>query len=136
MEDVVCVCLGCNSLLLLAQYRNNQYKLGRPLFIHGFHDAIAFLGLMEKSCEGVLVNDDDGSRRVCLCNIETEKETVHDPRLGDLPHKWKWVRTDGDPDICEWFENSTTGEQVNSNPRMLPDALRERSVALETFERV
>jgi hypothetical protein len=82
MEDVVCVCLGCNSLLLLAQYRNNQYKLGRPLFIHGFHDAIAFLGLREKSCEGVLVNDDDGSRRVYLRNIETEKETVHDPRPG------------------------------------------------------
>jgi hypothetical protein len=70
-------------------------------------------------------------------NSETKITCDEDPRLGPLPEEWEAVdrgeRTSEDPRIFRCFRNKQTGEVVNSNPRMEPEALRHRGVKLWEF---
>ena len=62
-----------------------------------------------------------------------------DPRLGEPPLDWeevKSVRTPEDPLHFRRFKNRKTGEVVNGDPRLFPDALRERGVPITTFRLV
>jgi hypothetical protein len=70
-------------------------------------------------------------------NSETNTTCDEDPRLGLLPEEWEVVdcgeRTSEDPRIFRCFKNKQTGEIVNSDPRMEPEALSRRGVELRTF---
>jgi hypothetical protein len=64
------------------------------------------------------------------------QETVDDPRLPPL-QGWERLeedRTGDDPEIFQMFRSLSTGEGVNFDPRMSPDELRSRGVALRTFQ--
>lgn len=70
-------------------------------------------------------------------NSETKITQDEDPRLGPLPEEWAAMgrkeRTSEDPRIFAYFKNKQTGEIVNSDPRMEPEALRNKGVKLKTF---
>jgi hypothetical protein len=61
-------------------------------------------------------------------------------RLNPLDDSWERVNledlgrelTGGDPEICD-FRNNLTGEIMDSDPRYLPEALRDWGVQLEEF---
>ena len=55
-----------------------------------------------------------------------------DPRLGPIPDDWEQLEND-DPHRLQKWKNVATGEVINSDPRLLPSALRERGVKLQTF---
>lgn len=59
-----------------------------------------------------------------------------DPRLGPLPVQWEEMRPEGkevDVNVASRFKNRDTGEVMDSDPRLLPDALRDRGIPLESF---
>jgi len=75
-------------------------------------------------------------REPSFWNAETNSSSLDDPRLGDLPHEWEKIELKRTPDsalICSPHRNKITGDIVNSDPRMFPDALRARGVKLEEF---
>jgi hypothetical protein len=55
-----------------------------------------------------------------------------DPRLGPVSDDWENLEND-DPHRIQKWKNKTTGETINSDPRLLPQALIERGVKLQTF---
>ena len=72
-------------------------------------------------------------------NTDTKTICTDDPRLGPLPSEWEPLdrdRTPDDPLHYAWFKNKVTGEEMNSDPRLLPEALEKRGVELQTFRLV
>jgi hypothetical protein len=73
-------------------------------------------------------------------NAETGEHTTEDPRLEPHP---EWERIDledlgrdltgDDPEFCDFFRNKSTGELINYDPRLLPEALKARGVQLRNF---
>ena len=55
-----------------------------------------------------------------------------DPRLGPVSDDWENLEND-DPHRIQKWKNKATGETINSDPRLLPQALIERGVKLQTF---
>jgi len=72
-------------------------------------------------------------------NTDTGVEQNEDPRLDDDDDLGEWKRVDNheleadNPMVYDCFKNMRTGEVMNSDPRMLPDALRARGVKLTEF---
>jgi hypothetical protein len=72
-------------------------------------------------------------------NTATGEESDDDPRLQDVPVPQGWrplsgvERTRDDPVTVKWFENETTGQRINFDPRMTGERLVERGVAVQTF---
>ena len=72
-------------------------------------------------------------------NSGTNFTSREDPRLGALPAEWESVqqeRTPEDPIYFAPHRNKRTGELINSDPRLLPEALIARGIKLETFQLV
>lgn len=70
-------------------------------------------------------------------NSSTGVLTEEDPRLDSLPVEWERVQADRTPDdplVFALFRNKVTGEVMNSDPRLLPEALKEHGVDLKTFQ--
>jgi len=67
-------------------------------------------------------------------NTDTKKlvDLRGDPRLGPIPDGWEQLEND-DPHRLQKWKNVKTGELINSDPRLLPSALVERGVKLQTF---
>ena len=64
---------------------------------------------------------------------------MDDPRLESLPGNWEramYERHADDPAILERFKNSETGEIVNYDPRLSPQALEARCVELQLIKLV
>lgn len=75
----------------------------------------------------------------CYWNEDTKKLSREDPRLGDLPEEWERINVEkkyGDPLLFAPHKNRVTGEVINSDPRLLPEALAARGVKLRTFRLV
>lgn len=65
---------------------------------------------------------------------DSGQKTLEDPRLPPLPPGWEELRADDDsrPE----FKQMTSGEVQDSDPRMSPEALKERGIILEEFRLV
>ena len=70
-------------------------------------------------------------------NPTTDELTREDPRLEPHPD---WERVEqtmpleqDDPEVCDFFRNKRTGEVMDSDPRISPEALEARGVKLRTF---
>lgn len=84
---------------------------------------------------------EDGLLRPVYHNSDTDTTCVDDPRLIDwaLPPGWEpmpWTRTRDDPIACAKYRNKTTGEEINSDPRLLPQGLVERGIPCEVIDLV
>ena len=69
----------------------------------------------------------------------TEEVSQEDPRLGPLPKKWERVeleRTPDDPLLFAPHRNTVTGEIINSDPRMFPEALKARGIKFQQLRLV
>jgi len=140
MDDVVCTVLGCNTLLILRPASNSpdSFELVGECYFYGLMCGESLLGPLpfpwKRRREGSSVpfKPDIG----VYWNSEANELTSDDPRLPPLPSEWEKVereRGKDDPIIFTLHRNKLTGELINSDPRMLPDALRERGVELEEF---
>ncbi|KLU92599.1 hypothetical protein MAPG_11544 [Magnaporthiopsis poae ATCC 64411] len=143
--DVVVVLLGCSSPMLLRPGPSpGEYLVVGECHSVNLQDATALLGPLPPPGRVEVVFDGRGGDiTVQFLDPETGSRTNEDPRLPPLPPPWVAVdnvaatgtleRSLDDPYIFRRFRNRETGEVVNSDPRMSPDALRARGLALEYF---
>ncbi|KAF2491615.1 HET-domain-containing protein [Lophium mytilinum] len=139
--DYVCVLLGSNDQMLLRPHPAGSFQVVGSVYVHGLSDATALLGPIPAPWTVHVDDDDAGEYRHRFFNSITGQHhsLSEDPRLEPLPPEWEHVprdRTAEDPPVFETFRNKMTGEEMNSDPRMLPDALRKRGVPLQTFQLV
>lgn len=130
--------------MLLRPCANSTYQVVGNCWIYGIMDGESLLGPLPPSWE---INIDmysqsnsgecnDIVRSPTYHNISTNTKTSEDPRLGQLPDHWEAVaqlRTPNDPMLFAPHRNKLTGNIMNSDPRLLPELLRERGVNLQTF---
>jgi hypothetical protein len=133
---------------MLRPYEGNTFQVVGQAFVHGFHDATAFLGPLPPQWRVVILNDEYGGKQIRYRDLSTageelefetcDADTIHDPRLGDLPLGWKWYecgRSKNEPDLFEEYYHEVDGYQY-SDPRMNATVLTERGVILQTFDLV
>ena len=67
--------------------------------------------------------------------MQTGEVSPLDPRLGALPSEWRELPdsdwTPDDPNQAVKFRNVVTGAEINSDPRLLPEALESRGVRIK-----
>ncbi|KAK1753786.1 heterokaryon incompatibility protein-domain-containing protein [Echria macrotheca] len=140
--DIVCVVLGCDRPLVLRRRSDGSFLFLGKAFVYGLHDAIALLGPLPSPWSvQILVYPPSYHRNMYrFFNAETKEVSMEDPRL-EPSSLWERIAeedlerelTGDDPEVCSFFRNKDTGETMDSDPRMLPDALRARGVDLQGF---
>ena len=98
-------------------------------------DATGILGPLPSPWEVRMFRNHGNRYRYRFHNKETNELSDNDPRLGPLD-KWKRIDMPPEPDdpiVYAYFQHVETGEAMNSDPRMLPDALEAEGVKLEWF---
>lgn len=134
--DVITALLGCNSTMILRPTQDGKYKVVGEALCQGFFDGEGFLGPLPDSVKPVLYYDETcGESWWAFRNQKTEQFLLGDPRLGELPAGWKKEEYDDERRFFSWFVNERTGQRLtDADPRMTPEALKERGVDLKVFE--
>ena len=135
--DHICAILGCNHLMILRQMPSPAgYELVGACSLHGFCDGEAVLGPLPKPWAAAVHRPNAGGQ-MHFHNQETDERTHLDPRLGPLPEQWGEIRPESDVveefSLASSFKHRGTGEIMESDPRLLPDALKERGIKVEKF---
>ncbi len=106
-------------------------------FIDKLTDAAGFLGPLPPQwrVRYETTTKSQGYYRCKYWNEETGQRTLLDPRLGELDG---WDVLDHVPKgqtghLVALFRNKSTGDIMNSDPRMLGDELEKRGVLLQYF---
>ncbi len=130
------VMLGCASPIVLRTGPEGTYNVVGEAFVYGLNDATALLGPLPDGWRVQAFTDASGfTYDHRYVHLETNRIQDEDPRL-KRSTEWEMVRrhrTNRDPELFQCFRNNLTGEEMNSDPRLLPEALRERGVELECF---
>jgi len=140
--DYICVLLGSNDAVFLRPNTAGSpgiFQVVGSGYIHGLSDAAALLGTIPVPWTVHVDDDDVGEYRHRFFNSVTGQyhSLSEDPRLEPLSTEWERVprdRTAEDPPVYEVFRNKSNGEEMNSDPRMLPKALMARGVCLQKFQ--
>ncbi|KAH9905372.1 HET-domain-containing protein [Xylariomycetidae sp. FL2044] len=136
--DEIFVILGCDVPMVLRPTQNGEYAVIGDCYVHGIMDDEAVLGGLPHPWRVLVKDDANGLMKARYYNDDTGDETSEDPRLAEvlLPPEWEPIDrewTTADPLYCKWFKHRETGEVINSDPRLFPEALRERGVPLKTI---
>jgi hypothetical protein len=145
-QDEVCILLGHERPILLRTVSSCSkpvnYKVVGESYIHGLMEGQAILGsipvpwsVMLRLSDSLLISQ----RRdeTYFYNSDTKVKSRHDPRLGVLSDEWEEIDVEDEVrlgTLIQHYRNKLTGEIINSDPRLLPEALEARGVLLETFE--
>lgn len=111
----------------------------QTLYIHGFWEGESLLGRMPAPLTLRFVKDRTGIVVSRFFNSAMGAETHEVPSLQSLPLPQGWQqlvdveRKLSDLLTVTWFGNESTGEKMNSDPRMRGAKLRERAVKVESF---
>jgi hypothetical protein len=133
--DKLSVLLGCSSPTIIREQPNGKHLFIGCAYVHGIMDGEVLLGPLPASYK-VTVQRGESIVRYFFHNQVTQKKFDKDPRLGRLPGDWKRIRAGHrlwPSRTVDAFQNTTTGEILHSDPRLLPEALRARGVKLEIF---
>lgn len=132
--DIISIFLGCDPPMVLRPEPEGRFQLVGSSFVYGLNDATALLGPIPKPWKVQLFRYRKSMFRevYSFFNPDTGEVTAEDPRLRGDP-VWKRVHvedigrdlTPDDPTICDFFRNEKTGLVMDSDPRLLPDALKE-----------
>ncbi|KAL1861685.1 hypothetical protein VTK73DRAFT_6970 [Phialemonium thermophilum] len=135
--DIACSILGCNTNIILREAPDGRYSVVGECYIEGLDDAVGILGPLPEGWTKVAGKDSDGYTVHNFKNQSTGVITSEDPRVPPLLPPWRALERERDPGcpaVWACFENTTSGEVIDTDPRMLPDALEQRGVKLETFK--
>ncbi|RDL38024.1 uncharacterized protein BP5553_05457 [Venustampulla echinocandica] len=137
--DWVCLLLGCDAAILLRQNATENFQVVGACGIHGLSDSASLLGPLPKPWKVEIVSYSSILPNYQFVNAVTGEVTLEDPRLEPLPEEWERFEspwTPDDPEFFQRFRNRTNGEEINSDPRIFPEALKARGVPLRTFQLV
>ncbi|KAI1079949.1 HET-domain-containing protein [Whalleya microplaca] len=134
--DEVFVILGRDTPMVLRPTSSGEYEVIGDCYVHGIMDGEALLGAIDGPWRIRILFESDGCRRPWYFNVETQHESTEDPRLENIPipSEWvpiEWERTRADPHHCKKFRNMKTGDVINSDPRLFPEALIERGIPMK-----
>ncbi|KAG8157264.1 hypothetical protein KVR01_012972 [Diaporthe batatas] len=138
LGDMIFVILGCKVPIVLRRTSGGPYQVIGDCFVHGIMDGEAILGPLPRSYH--IESRDDGPDFEAFIPVyvenDTQREQRDDPRLQNIPLPPEWEafekeRTRDDPLIYSMFRSKNTGEVINSDPRLFPEALRERGVPVQ-----
>ncbi|KAK7981425.1 hypothetical protein PG988_003663 [Apiospora saccharicola] len=138
--DRLAVLLGCPSPLLLRPANREKlqgWQVVGPVYSHGLMDTEALLGPIPHGWAVRMGREHGFFDSMRFFNYAAGAETQDDPRLGQDPPNWERLeatRTADDPWNFARYRHRTTGEIVNSDPRLWLDALTARDVKLEAFD--
>ncbi|KAI1309263.1 HET-domain-containing protein [Xylaria venustula] len=134
--DDVFIILGCNSPMILRPTSDGEYTVVGSCYLHGAMEGEALLGTLPIPWKVKFLDDERGFNIPKFCNGDSHEIREYDPRLDSipLPAEWEpiefqWTRAD--PNICSKFRNRITGEVINSDPRLFPEALLERGIPVK-----
>jgi len=123
--------------MILRETAHGMYHVVGTALVYGLHDATSVLGPLPRPWTVRVHLDSVGDTTLQrFFNETTEELTEDDPRLEPL-RGWERLETDrtgDDPEIFQKFKNLSTGEIINFDPRMSPDELKSRGVALRAFQ--
>ncbi|KDN68217.1 putative heterokaryon incompatibility protein [Colletotrichum sublineola] len=139
--DIIAVPLGCPNALILRpsgtdtdaedeKEKSNTFSVIGECFVYGLEDVISLLGRLPKPWIGIAAWGIGDRRFLNFVNTETKERTVEDPRLLPLD-EWERVNkspTPDDPTLFEFFRHKSTGEVINYDPRLEPQALEAKGV--------
>ncbi|KIM95703.1 hypothetical protein OIDMADRAFT_171163 [Oidiodendron maius Zn] len=140
--DEICVVLGCHMpivlrpLLPMANPTGNEYEVIGVCYVDGVSHGESLLGPIPTPWQLRIIFDDLGIFTPQFVNADSGETTFEDPRLATVPRDWEEleaIRSPGDPTLFKRFHNKISGEIINSDPRMSPEALEQRGVKLQTF---
>jgi hypothetical protein len=137
--DVVCVILGCPLPMILRPHSSGRYHVVGPTYIHGLMDAESLLGPLPPGHVVEVGASSGWYGGFTFRNTITNTTVDEDPRLPKLPPLWirmKAVRMAEDPLHFVRYRNLASGETINGDPRLLPEALRASGVALKALSLV
>ncbi|KAI1775079.1 heterokaryon incompatibility protein-domain-containing protein [Hypoxylon cercidicola] len=140
--DIVVNVLGCAMPLVLRQALNSvdgDFEIVGEAFVPGAMHAEHLLGPIPSTFSMSYSPDKLGYDIDWFMNNITGERQRDDPRLGPDPEGWERLpleRTPDDPMNFVRFRNKETGEVVNWDPRLTPEALTAKGVKLENFRLV
>lgn len=105
-------------------------------YVHGLSDASCLLGPLSKPWKVGVEWDSLALPVYHFINSSTNEKTIEDPRLEPLPEEWRRIdaeRGRDDPMAVQKFKSRNTNEVIDSDPRLLPEALKARGVPLVTL---
>ncbi|RYP30972.1 hypothetical protein DL767_005979 [Monosporascus sp. MG133] len=139
--DLVHVILGCELPTVLRPIPGKGFAVIGESYVHGIMEGEALLGPLPSPWAVNVRADADGKYRPRYVNVDLNIEARDDPRLVNTPVPPEWERIEhtwnrDDPLNAVKFRNRFTSEETNSDPRMLPAALRARGVSIKTIRLV
>ncbi|TGO40538.1 hypothetical protein BHYA_0035g00120 [Botrytis hyacinthi] len=131
--DYVSILLGTELPIVLRPTPSGDFLVVGSYFIHGLMDGEALLGPIPSPWKTELYRRKDSGYSTHF--VKPNEKTLDDPRLPPLPPEWVEVNRDDGPWPIgrSFFKNVVTGETMDSDPRMLPQALMKRGVKLRKF---
>ncbi|KAH8592935.1 heterokaryon incompatibility protein-domain-containing protein [Bisporella sp. PMI_857] len=143
--DQIVVFLGCRSPMLLRPVSREKFQLVGEVFFNDACFGQSFLGPIPeghgyRSC---MQYDEAGNALgwvPSIINCSTLERLPDDPRLGPLPPEWKLSMggSSSQPLFLKADEMTEEGDfsSTYSDPRLTPEALKKRGVAIRYFELV
>ncbi|KAL6705945.1 hypothetical protein ACN47E_006224 [Coniothyrium glycines] len=138
--DEIAVVLGLSSPVILRPDQNGKYRLLGLCYLHGIMDGEALLGPIPHPWKVAVRRTPNltGSSVLDMrfINVETGEDTRNDPRLEEVPEPWEPIEKQDEMRLgvfVQHYRNRMTAKVTNSDPRLFPDALRQRGIRLETI---
>jgi len=122
--------------MILRSDPSGKFKVIGICYVHGLSDSSCLPGLLPKSWKVDVEWDSSALPVYHFVNSSTNEKTIEDPRLGPLPKEWRRIdaeRGRDDPVASQTFKSRNTNEVIDSDPRLLPEALKARGVPLVTL---
>lgn len=126
--------------MVLRRSESGKLSVVGECYVHGLEDGASILGPLPSDYRLRIDKPSSGFESTySFENLETGVVEEHDPRLGLLSSEWEHrprERHQDDPQCFECFRNKVSGEVINHDHRLSPDALRERGVRLQDIDLV
>ncbi|KAI2607991.1 HET-domain-containing protein [Hypoxylon sp. NC1633] len=137
-DDEVFVILGCYVPMILRRTPAGEYEVVGDCYVLGIMEGEAVLGSLPPPWKAIIKPNIYAHHRLHYINKDTGDSSGDDPRLDEIPipPEWEpmeWKTTRADPYYCRMFRNKETGEVINSDPRLFPEALVERGIPVKTI---
>jgi hypothetical protein len=132
---MLCIFLGTGlPAVLRKNTTDSTFQIIGHSYLHRFMDGEALVGPLPKPWIAKREVGPFGTWQPRFYNSDTLKAVglEADPRLGPVSDDWENLEND-DPHRIQKWKNKGTGETINSDPRLLPQALIKRGVKLQTF---
>ncbi|KUJ06525.1 uncharacterized protein LY89DRAFT_790395 [Mollisia scopiformis] len=132
--DIITVLLGCPNPMIL-RATTEGFKVVGEAYCDVLMSGEALLGSLPPGFELILTFAESAGYYRRFVNSKASISQVPDPRLSQIPFPpgWRVQSHDSEEDFAKYV-NDITGENSLYDPRLAPDALRQRGVEIQTFD--